>query len=130
MADLSATTVTLVTNSGNWRSLVSSRDVQLPAHRRLSVRRRALRGHRAARVRRLLPLHALPAADGNGGLGAGTHRARLAAHRRRRGARARLRAAGRVREALLLRLRLVALEPEPGGSRGDEHPPGRLRPRP
>jgi hypothetical protein len=42
------------------------------------VRRRALRGERTARLGRVLPLHALPAADGLGGGRLGTDRAGLA----------------------------------------------------
>ena len=47
-----------------------------PAHRRLPVRRRALRARRAAGGRGLLPLHALPAPHRHGGVGAGVRRRR------------------------------------------------------
>ena len=51
------------------------------ADRRLPVRRRPLRGDRAARLRQLLPLHALPAAHRHRGLGLGADRPRIAADR-------------------------------------------------
>ena len=96
---------------------VGFRRVRAPAHRRLPLRRRPLRGDRAARLGRLLPLHAVPAADGNGRVAGRADRARLAARPLGRGAHPGLRAGRRLPEGLLLGLRLVALEPEPGGSR-------------
>ena len=58
----------------------------------------------------LLPLHALPAADGHGGVGQRSHRPGLVPPRLRRGAPALLGARGRCREDLLRPLRLGGLQ--------------------
>ncbi len=79
-------------------SPVSGRSLQ----RALPVRRRALRGDGGAAERRVLPLHALPAAHRHRGLGPGTTRARLLPSARGRRARAGVRARRRLAEVLLL----------------------------
>ena len=81
---------------------------------RLRLRRRALRDRRAARLGVVLPLHALPASNGNGGLRERAARARLVPDRGGRGARPRLGTGGRVREGVLRPLRLGPLQPRPG----------------
>ena len=81
-----------------------------------------VRGRPPARVGELLPLHALPAPQRHGRFGPGPDRAREPADRAGRGARSRVPAARRVGEALLLGVRLGALQPEPGRSGADDHP--------
>ena len=99
-------------------------------HRWLPLWRRPLRADRATRLRKLLPLHALPEADGYRNVSAGAHRPRLDP-RHRRGTRPRLRAARRVSEGVLLRVRLRPLEhqPEHWPDRIHPHEPLRRRPR-
>src|SRR3954451_10637014 len=92
------------------------RDGRAATDGRLHVRRGPLRDLRAARDLWLLPLHALSAPDGHRGVSVGAHRSRLADRPLRRGAHPLLGSAGRFLEGILLRLRLRALEPEPGGS--------------
>src|SRR5438477_4695644 len=98
------------------------------AYRRLSVRRSPFRAERARSGRRLLPLHALPAAYGGGGVGSGKDRWRhispAAGERPREGVAA---SRWRVREVLLRRVRRASLQPQSGRPCRDEHPHGSLR---
>src|SRR5712692_12102310 len=79
---------------GGAPSALDSRRARAPAHRRLPVRRGAVRDRRAARLGFLVPLHALPAPDRDAGVRAGADRARLAADRPGRASPARLPAGG------------------------------------
>src|SRR5204862_218881 len=89
-----------------------------------------LRGVRAPARRRLLPLHALPASHGDGSVAAGKGRAGLPPRYAGRGRDPRLRPRTRLREALLLPLRLCALESGPARPRRPQRPPRGVRRRP
>src|SRR5438876_4582945 len=105
---------------------IAERD-RAPVYRWLSVRWSALRGDGAARLRRLLPLHALPAAHRDRGCGLRPDRALLASRSLGRGASARVRARWRVREGLLLGLRLGDVGPLAGRSGCDRRADGCIR---
>ncbi len=77
------------------------------------MRRRSLRDHGAARGRGLLPLHSLPAPDGDRGGGIRAHRPGIARRDRRHGSPPRLVARGWVGEGFLRRLRLGDLLSRP-----------------
>src|SRR5581483_5168232 len=109
---------------------VFSRHGRSSADRRLPLRRRPLRGDRAARLGRLLPLHALPAPDRIGGGGLRARGAGIAARDQGRGADRVVGPAGRVQEVLLLGLRRRAVGAERGGSGRDLGADGHVRRRP
>ncbi len=78
------------------------------------MRRGALRAERAGAVRRLLPLHALPAPHRDGGLAVGADRRPQPSARQGRGARQGLAPSRRrLGEVLLPRVRVAALQPQP-----------------
>src|SRR5918992_5400417 len=110
-------------------SIRSAHDAGTP-HWRLYVRRSPLRGERPARVRGLLPLHALPAALGRRRLHQCPSSARLVLHQPRGGADRRLPPRRRVREGLLLGLRLGAVQPRSRRPRRHRRAHGDLRRRP
>src|SRR3954453_12475319 len=100
------------------------------ADRPLQLRGRPVRDRRAADRRRLLPLHPVPAPDRRRGVAAGRYPAWDAAHRRRRGPDPLVAARGRVRQAVLLRLRLAPVQPGSGASGEALGTPRRRRRRP
>jgi hypothetical protein len=91
------------------------------------MREGPVRGRRAARHSRLLPLHALPEADWYRLIGPGASRRSFASNPRGRGARPRLPAPVRLREALLRSVRLEPLQPQSLRCVADERPPRRFR---
>ena len=86
---------------------------RVPAHRRLQLRRRPLRGHRAAPHRQLLPLQALPATQRHGRVAQRPSGARHVPDHPGRGCAADVEARGRRREVVLRRLRLAHLRAQP-----------------
>ena len=105
-------------------------DTGLAANRRLWLRRRSVRGQRTAWIRRLLPLHALPAAHRCGRVGDRSCSGGRVQDRLWRGQAARVAARAWLGEVVLRPVRVGRVQPPPFGSAARRCPSRGVRPRP